>query len=170
MSTKFIKVFIFTVLTMILVGVGNFAIAAQEIVSSEAAPFAVDRRPRPAGKNPDILLPLKIGAFTRAALPPGTKIPSDEDLNVTYKSGNDSIFFGVSITDTEKDAVEAIKVTRQEAIDSRLSLKGEQYRVDSDPGYFRINDFMSWNRGRYFFYAKASSPAALEKFMKAFPY
>jgi hypothetical protein len=31
-------------------------------------------------------------------------------------------------------------------------------------------DFMAWTRGRYFFYAKASSPPALDSFMRQFPF
>jgi hypothetical protein len=29
---------------------------------------------------------------------------------------------------------------------------------------------MAWTRGRYFFYAKASSPPALDSFMRQFPF
>lgn len=111
------------------------------------------------------MLPIPFGIDKRPA-----KARSDEDLNVTYKSGSDSVFFGFSIPDTPADAYEAVKVTREEAIASKVNIKGEQYVIGKDPSYFKVADFMSWTRGRYFFYAKASSPAALEKFMRAFPF
>jgi hypothetical protein len=116
------------------------------------------------------LVPATVGAFEREPLPAGAQPPSDEDLTVTYKSGADSVFFGFSIPETAADAHEAVKVTRAEAVASKVVMKGEQYSVGTDPSYFRVAGFMSWSRGKYFFYAKASSPSALESFMRAFPY
>ena len=129
-------------------------------------PFDIDKRPMPTGTD----LNVTVGSFTREQLPPDVKAHSDEDLNVTYKSGSDSVFFAFSIPDTPSDAHEAVKLTREEAIASKVNIKGEQYVIGKDPGYFKVADFMSWTRGRYFFYAKANSPAALEKFMRAFPF
>lgn len=146
------------------------ACAVSGYAQKKAAPFGIDNRPQPSGTNLESLIPKTVGTFKREDLPSDAKPRSDEDLNVEYKSGKDTIFFGFSIPDAEKDAYEAVKVTRQEAIESRISLKGEQYIIGKNPSYFKIADFMSWTRGRYFFYAKASSPQALEKFMKAFPF
>jgi hypothetical protein len=137
---------------------------------TKPAPFGIDKRPQPTGRNLEILLPKTVGPFTREDLPVDAEPRSDLDLNVEYKAGGETIFFGFSIPETEKDAFEAIKVTRQEAIDSKLSLKNEQYLIGKNPSYFKIADFMSWTRGKYFFYAKASSPQALQKFMTDFPY
>ena len=145
-------------------GVGVFA---QKTVPP---PFGIDKRPQPSGADLNVLLPKKVGTFEREDFPAGLKPPTDEDLTVEYKSGEDSIFFGFSIPDTEKDAFEAVKMTRQEAIQSRLNIKGEQYRIGKNPSFFKLDAFMSWTRGRYFFYAKAGTPRALESFMKAFPY
>lgn len=133
-------------------------------------PFGVDKRPVPFGTDLNTLVPQVVGSFRREPFPPNVKPRSDEDLNATYKSGNDSVFFGFSIPDTPADAYEAVKVTRREAVESKVNMKGEQYVVGVDPSYFKVADFMSWTRGRYFFYAKASSPAALQKFMLAFPF
>ena len=133
-------------------------------------PFGIDKRPMPTGTDLNVLVPPTVGSFTREQLPADAKARSDEDLNVTYKSGSDSVFFGFSIPDTPADAYEAVKVTREEAIASKVNMKGEQYVIRKDPSYFKVADFMSWTRGRYFFYAKANSPAALEKFMRAFPF
>jgi len=159
----------FLVLSVVL-GSLLFGCNSSSFAQKKTAPFGIDQRPQPTGTDLNVLLPKRVGAFTREDLPAGAKPLSDEDLNVEYTSGNDQIFFGFSIPETEKDAFEAIKVTRREAIDSRLSLKNEQYQIGKNPGYFRIADFMSWTRGRYFFYAKASSPEALERFMRSFPF
>ena len=159
----------FLVLSVVL-GSLLFGCNSSSFAQKKTVPFGIDQRPQPTGIDLNVLLPKKVGAFTREDLPPGAKPLSDEDLNVEYTSGNDQIFFGFSIPETENGAFEAIKVTRQEAIDSRLSLKNEQYQIGKNPGFFRIADFMSWARGRYFFYAKASSPEALERFMQSFPF
>jgi len=135
-----------------------------------AVPFDVDKRPAPSGTDLEKLVPASVGAFRREALPARAKPPSDDDLNVTYRSDAESVFFGFSMPETAAAAHEAVKVTRDEAIATKLSLKGEQYKVGAEPSYFRAGSFMSWSRGRYFFYAKASSPRALESFMRAFPY
>ena len=145
-----------------------FGCGPQSFAQKKTPPFGIDRRPQPTGSDLKILLPKTVGAFTREELPAGLR--SDEDLNVEYKSGTDRVFFGLSIPETEKDAFEAIKMTRREAIESKISLKDEQFLTGKNPSYFRISDFMSWTRGRYFFYAKASSPAALERFMQSFPF
>src|SRR5215207_5593496 len=133
-------------------------------------PFGVDKRPAPSGTDLEVLVPASVGAFRRDALPAGARPRSDEDLNVTYRHGAETVFFGFSIPETAADAYEAVRVTREEAVASRVNLKGEQYSVGTDPSYFRAGSFMSWSRGKYFFYAKASSPRALEGFMRAFPY
>lgn len=133
-------------------------------------PFGIDKRPVPTGTDLNVLVPMTVGSFTREHLPPDAKARSDEDLNVTYKSGSDSVFFGFSIPDTPADAYEAVKVTREEAIASKVNMKGEQYVIGKDLSYFKVADFMSWTRGKYFFYAKANSPAALDKFMRTFPF
>jgi hypothetical protein len=158
----------FLVLSMVLGGL-LFGCSSNGFAQKQT-PFGINQRPQPTGTDLQVLLPKTVGNFTREDLPPGARPRSDEDLNVEYKSGNDQIFFGFSIPDTEKDAHEAIKVTRQEAIDSKISIKNEQYVTGKNPSYFKIADFISWTRGKYFFYAKASSSQALERFMRSFPF
>jgi hypothetical protein len=154
------------------------AACAGSIVSAAAwaakpakdVPFSLDRRPMPKGEDLAVLLPLSVGPFKRDALPAGAKASSDEDLNVTYRSGADQISFGFSIPETPEDAHEAIKVTRDEAVASKVPMKNAQYSAGTEPSFFHAHDFISWTRGRYFFYAKATSPAALARFMAVFPY
>jgi hypothetical protein len=133
-------------------------------------PFSLDKRPQPKGEDLAVLLPLSVGPFKRDALPGGAKASSDEDLNVTYRSGADEISFGFSIPESPEDAHEAIKVTRDEARASKVPMKDAKYSVGTEPSFFHAHDFISWSRGRYFFYAKGSSPAALARFMAVFPY
>ena len=133
-------------------------------------PFSIDKRPQPSGTNLEILLPPSVGAFKRGVISGNTDPFAGEDITAQYQAGKDRIFFGFSIGDTENDVFEAIKITRQEAINSKISIKNEQYVIGKNPSFFKIGDFMSWSRGRYFFYAKGSSAASLDHFMKAFPF
>ncbi len=133
-------------------------------------PYGIDKRPMPRGEDPNVLAPATVGEFKRPAFPKGTKTPSDEDLTVEYKAGGETVSFGFSIPGTPEDAREGVKFTREEAIQSKVDRKGEQYSFDGDPSYYRTAKFMSWSRGGYFFYADASSPAALDRFLKAFPF
>jgi len=159
---------IFSIIGLSIIFAGcNISGLAQKNV---APPFGIDKRPQPAGTDLNVLLPKTVGTFEREDFPAGLKAPSDEDLNVEYKSGGDSIFFGFSMPATEKAASEAVKRTRQEAIESKLNIKGEQYRIGKNPSFFKFDTFMSWTRGRYFFYAAAGKPQTLENFIKAFPY
>ncbi len=144
--------------------------AAPGIAAAQAAPFKVDQRPRPQGTSLDSLLPVKVGAFAREALPPDAKLRSDEDLNVTYGAGADSIFVGISLPESSRDAHDAVKTARDEAVASKIDLKGSSYRVGKDPSWFKTATFFSWTRGPYFFYAHAGSAGALDRFMEAYPY
>ena len=132
------------------------------------APFGIDQRPMPDGTDLEKLLPSTVGTFQRPAFAPNTKAPTDQDLNVTYTSGSDSVFVGFSIPGDPESAREAIRISRGEA--GADALKDEQFSDTTEPSYFRSADFMAWSRGGYFFYAHASNSAALEAFMKAFPY
>jgi hypothetical protein len=137
---------------------------------ASVVPYGIDKRPLPKGEDVNVLAPPVVGDFKRPAFPKGTKIPADEDVTVEYTSGADKVSFGFGIPSTPEDAREAVKLTREEAIQSKIDRKGERYSFDREPGYYKTAKFMSWSRGGYFFYADASSPAALDRFMKAFPY
>ena len=150
--------------------VGCVLTALPATAAESAAPFGVDRRPQPQGANLEQLLPATVGAFRREALAKGARLASDEDLNVTYGDGKDSVDVGLSRPETVDDAREAVKVSRDEAVQSKVPMAGARYSLKTDPAYFQAGDFVAWTRGTYFFYAKASSPAALARFMAAFPY
>jgi hypothetical protein len=133
-------------------------------------PFDIDQRPQPQGSDLATLLPLQVGPFTRAPLPADARLRSDEDLNTTYTAGGDSIFVGFSLPESLADAHAAVTTTRDEAIASKVDVRGTSYRVAKDPSYFKTEKFMAWTRGRYFYYVDANRLGALERFMQAFPY
>ena len=133
-------------------------------------PYAIDKRPMPAGEALDVLVPRRVGSFTREAFAPGTRPSSDEDLNATYTSGTAQVTLGFSILEDTAGAREAILTTREEAIASEVNIKGEQFSVDTEPSYFKVSDFMSWSRGSYFYYVHASDPQALDSFLQAFTF
>jgi len=146
------------------------SLAIVSAAADGAAPFGIDKRPMPSGANLDTLLPAKVGAFARDPLAKDLKLKSDEDVNVTYRAGKDSIDVGLSKPDSIADARDAIQVTRDEAVQSKVPMAGSRTSLKTDPAYFHAHDFISWSRGTYFFYVKASSPESLAKFMAAFPY
>lgn len=133
-------------------------------------PYEIHRRPQPQGTDLGILLPLQVGPFTRAPLPAAARLRSDEDLNTTYTAEGDTIFVGFSRAETLDDARSAVTTTRDEAIASKLDVRGAIYRVGMDPSFFKTAKFMAWTRGRYFYYVDANRASALERFMRAFPY
>lgn len=134
------------------------------------APFSIHKRPVPTGEDLVVLLPAMVGPYKRDPLPEGAKLASDEDLNINYRSGADTVNVGLSRPESVDDAREAIKVTREEAVATKIPMRDAKYSLKTDPAYFHVGDFIAWSRGQYFFYAKASSPAALARFMAAFPY
>jgi hypothetical protein len=133
-------------------------------------PFGISRRAQPTGSNLNLLLPEQVGRFSRSAFQPDTKIPKDEDLNVTYSAGNDRVHMGFRFADSAEDAQEGVRTTLAEAKAEKKPRRGEQYQIGRDPSFYVLGEFISWTRSNYFFYAKASSREALAEFMTAFPY
>src|SRR3712207_3882295 len=108
---------------------------AQKEMQKGMITFAINERPMPTGESLEKLVPASVGTFKREPFTADAKPPTDEDINVTYRSGSDTVFFGFSMPETPADAHEALKVTREEAIASKVSLRGEQYRVGTDPSF-----------------------------------
>jgi hypothetical protein len=133
-------------------------------------PFSIHKRPMPSGQDLAVLLPAEVGIFKRDALPEGARLAADEDLNIDYRAEGETVNVGLSKPESVEDAREAIKVSREEAMSSRIPVRDARYSLKTDPAYFHVGDFIAWSRGQYFFYAKASSPAALDRFMSAFPF
>ena len=163
-----------TCIALLLSASGAFSAAPQ---ADKAGPYQIAQRPMPKDEDLEVLLPRTVGTFARKPLPAGTKPPVDEDLNVDYVSGTDTVNVGFSIPGKVADAHEAIRVARQDGIDTlRKTAKGKQQlqqaqeSIGPPTSFYKLPDFIAWSRGGYFYYAKANSPAALDAFMRAFPF
>lgn len=152
------------------------AVVSLAVAQSGPGPYGIAQRPMPQGTDLEKLLPRKVGTFTRAALPAGTKTPVSEDLNIDYVSGSDKVNVGFSIPGNPTDAHEAIKISKDEAVGTLKQagkanlLKQAEESIGTPTSYYKVGDFIAWSRGGYFFYAKATSVASLDAFMKAFPF
>ena len=144
---------------------------AAAVGCAKTIPYGISARSEPKAAEAGGILPPKVGRFMRDDIPANTAVPADEDFNVTYRSGKDSIFIGLSRPGSTADLKEAVRTSREDAVsDSSINRTGEIYCIASPPFFYKIPDFIAWTRGPYFFYADASSPAVLAEFMKAFPY
>jgi hypothetical protein len=150
--------------------IASLAFLSSGVAHGQESPFSIHARPMPSGTDLAVLLPAAVGGFKRDALQEDAKLKADEDLNVDYRSGADTVNVGLSKPESVEDAREAIKVSRDEAVLSKVPMRDAKYSVKTDPAYFYVGDFVAWSRGQYFFYAKANSPAALAAFMSAFPF
>ena len=145
--------------------------AASAEPCAKSIPYGVAARPEPSGALVSQVLPAKVGRFVREEIKKDAVIPSNEDFNVTYRSGKDSIFVGLSRPGAPADLKEAIQTSREDAAsDKRIDRTGEIYCIASAPYFYKIPDFMAWTRGPLFLYADGSSPSTFEEFMRAFPY
>lgn len=158
-----------------------FAVALLALIAPTAAPaaapcariipFGIAARAQPSGNVVTDVLPAKAGRFVREPVAAGTPIPSNEDFNITYRAGKDSVFIGLSRAGSAADTKAAVRTAREDVVsDKSIDRRGEVYCTESDPFFYKIPDFIAWSRGPYFLYADASSPAVLDEFMKAFPY
>jgi hypothetical protein len=158
-----------------LFAAGTASMRAESQGAGQAAPYQLDKRPMPKGQDLEMLLPRKVGKFSREAFPAGTKPSDSEDLNIDYKAGADTVNVGFSIPGA-KDAHEGIRIAKAETIGELKRLKRAKEMstaaelIGAPTSYYKVSDFIAWTRGGYFFYAKANSAAALDAFMTAFPY
>jgi hypothetical protein len=146
----------------------NAAIAAP---CANVIPFGVAKRLQPTGTEVGQVLPSRVARFVREPVAAGTPIPSNEDFNITYRAGKDSVFMGLSRAGSAADTKSAVRTAREDVLsDKSINRRGEIYCTESEPFFYKIPDFIAWSRGPYFLYAHASSPAVLDEFMRAFPY
>ena len=155
---------------------GAIVLASGMRTPAEDVPYGIDQRAAPTGQDVERILPLRVGNYARSALPRGIKPSADSEINVDYAFGRDVINVGFGLTDSPDDAHDAIRTAKQEA-EAELKrrhrtqdLARAQESIGTDPSYFKLDDFIAWSRDGYFFYAKANSPSALDRFMTSFPY
>jgi hypothetical protein len=135
-------------------------------------PYGLESRPRPEGRSLEEVLPREVGSFVRGPLDGFTDLPANADLNVDYRDERATVTVGVTVAESPELARSAVRAAR--------SMCGKAPRgspapavvesLDGDPAFVKAGDFIAWSRGRHFFYVKASSPAALDQFMRHFPY
>jgi hypothetical protein len=158
------------------------SIALQALVARAAVarvgptPFGIANRTMPSGHLATDLLPPTVGGFRREALTDAARVPTDDELLVTYRRGTDSVSLGASVADTSDEARAAVETaahaTREHLrlTDRRDELPRMLQDLAGEPAYVAVSDFIAWSRDRHFFAARASSPRALAAFMHAFPY
>lgn len=165
------KIRIVALLTLALTSGSAQAGPSAAAACAKTIPFGIAARPEPAGTRVSQILPAKVGRFMRDAVAKDAPIPTDEDFNVTYRAGKDTIFVGLSRAGAPADLKAAVQTSREDVVsDKRIDRRGEIYCVSSAPYFYSIPDFLAWTRGPFFLYAHGSSPAVLSEFMQAFPY
>jgi hypothetical protein len=132
-------------------------------------PYSIDQRPMPQSDDPEILLPRQVGPYIRKQL----DLPEDiriDSIDVEYRSGWSFITVELAICDDRSGALRVLWTARREAGAESLD-EGQVFSDREDPSFLKLEDFMAWTRGRYYFSAHASGgKAALDAFMTAFPY
>jgi hypothetical protein len=139
-------------------------------LSGQSAPYGIDRRPQPRGSLVDSLLPRSVGQFRRAPFAPGTPVPVNEPLTVSYGAGPDSVVLAFRIPGAPDEAQAAVRRSRDDVMARHGDVRGAVYVERSDPSFYHSDRVMAWSRAGYFFDARASSAAALDRFMQAFPF
>lgn len=143
---------------------------AAEVLAAQDTPYAIDRRPQPRGTVLDTLLPSAVGPFSRPALRPQTPVPVNDELQVRYGAGADSVVLSFRIPGLPEEAQAAVRARGQRASARRADPGQRRSVTGHDPSYVRGDRLFVWSRGGYYFATAASSEDALERFMRAFPY
>lgn len=136
------------------------------------APYGLESRPSPEGRSLEEVLPREVGSFIRGPLDGFTDLPANADLNVDYHDERGAVTIGVTVAESPDLARGAVRAARSLCGTGphRAPAPAVVESLDGDPSFVKAADFMAWSRGRHFFYVKASSPAALDHFMRHFPY
>lgn len=135
-------------------------------------PYGLESRPSPEGRSLEEVLPREVGGFIRGPIDGFTDLPANADLNVDYHDERGAVTVGVTVAESPDLARRAVRAARSlcGTTPRRSPAPAVVESLDGDPSFVKAADFMAWSRGRHFFYVKASSPAALDHFMRHFPY
>lgn len=136
-------------------------------------PYGIDKRPMPAAKTGEKLLPLKVGDFTRSEL--DGDLAEDEEVYATYTRGINSVVVTAGLLKTPAEAVDGVKTSAEVLKETYPKRKFKAAVLKGDPAYFEATgdgvNFFTWTRGKYVFSVdSARNDAELTDFMKAFPY
>src|SRR5688572_14055467 len=106
------------IVTLSLLAAPAEAVAAA-VECAKSIPYGISARPDPKAAEAGGILPPKVGRFTRDDIPASTAVPTDEEFNVTYRSGKDSIFIGLARPGSAADLKEAVRTSREDAVSDR---------------------------------------------------
>lgn len=154
------------------VGAASRARPAGGGAGAASLPYGLESRPSPEGRTLDEVLPREVGGFVRGPLDGFTDVPANADLNVDYRDERSTVTVGVTVAESPDLARSAVRAARSLCGGGRRTSRAPEVveSLDGDPSFVKTGDFIAWSRGRHFFYVKASSPAALDHFMRHFPY
>jgi hypothetical protein len=146
-------------------------VAAETPDTIEGLPYGIADRPMPKGEDPNRLLPIQVGQFTREPIkPPGKGMPS----YANYQHGAATVFVELGVCDNAHDAQMSLETARGETA-GEFPDTPHLYAKRGDSSCWRtINQggaFLAWTRGRYYFSTHAKGGERdLEEFVKGFPY
>lgn len=142
-------------------------------------PYSLDRRPLPTGRDPEDLLPERIGNFQRESI----QVPDDLDASsvyANYRNGPSEVFMEMAICGSPKGAQRVLHIAKTEGADVVEAVLASSFGTEPSFQKVKINNprmarlgqgtGMTWTRGGYFFNAHASDDAGLDEFMESFPY
>ena len=149
---------------------------------SGSAPYAIEKRPMPAGLNLDELLPQQVGPYTRTLLEKSNQrgvTPSSIEVDgnsvyATYKAGDKEVFMEFAVTANAGNAQAILDTAAGETTDT-FPTDPRFGSLGTEPSYVKVNNeygaFYAWTRGNYFFSANAKGGEKdLDLFLLAFPY
>jgi hypothetical protein len=138
-------------------------------------PYGIDRRPRPAGEEIDVLLPPRVGPFERKNVRLLGE-PREAPIYADYAAGKAAVFVELGINGDARGAQQAVKTAKGEThAEFPENADLDLFVVGREPSFFKsLNDlgaFFAWTRGGYYFSVHAKrGEADLDAFVEAFPY
>ena len=143
--------------------------------SAPPYPYGIDRRPMPTAEDPEVLLPSRVGPFSREPLRRG---PGEAQAPVyaSYRDGASMVFVELGICGSTLAARMALDTARGElAADAAKEGREAPAVRRGEPSFLRARSeqgaFMGWTRGGYYFSAHApGGEADLDRFMQSFPF
>jgi hypothetical protein len=140
-----------------------------------AVPYSIDKRPMPEGEDPEVLLPQQVGAYSRTTI----DVPENlrhQSIDAYYRLPRrfalfrSKIYVQLGICDDRSAALKALATAKAET-GAEFPDSPELFCDETNPSFFKTDDFMAWTRGRYYFgvYAEGGE-AELDAFIEAFPY
>jgi hypothetical protein len=139
-------------------------------VGGDDLPYGIGQRPMPEGEDLDVLLPPRVGSYTREPV----KTPARRNMPIyaNYRCGTAAVFVELGICDDAGGAQMALATAKAE-IDAEFPDVPQVFVKRRGACCLRtvnrLGAFMAWTRGRYYFSVHAKGgEKALDGFMQAF--